>query len=257
MKKSILFSITMCAFIALHAQNLGIGTPTPDATLDVNGTFKVSDGSQGEGKILTSDAAGLASWQTPPLPPVHYESVWICCNAWMTKNLDASTYRNGDPIPKVTNNAEWISLTTGAYCYYNNDSTTYAAIYGKLYNWYAVNDPRGLAPIGWHIPSTFEWTTLGDCLGGQLLAGGPIKEIGTTHWTAPNEGATNSTNFTARPGGSRGSSFEWIGILAYWWSCTDSDDNNAWLQLALNSETGFAADQSVKLYGMSVRCVKD
>ena len=76
----------------------------------------------------------------------------------------------------------WAALTTGAYCYFNNDSATYAAIYGKLYNWYAVNDPRGLAPEGWHIPSDFEWTTLINTLGGSASAGGPMKAMGTEHW---------------------------------------------------------------------------
>ena len=83
-------------------------------------------------------------------------NVAICSQVWMNKNLDVSTYRNGDPIPNVTDPAIWAGLTTGAYCYYNNDSATYAVVYGKLYNWYAVNDPRGLAPIGWHVPSDVE-----------------------------------------------------------------------------------------------------
>ena len=121
----------------------------------------------------------------------------------MDKNLDVDRYRNGDPIPKVTDPTAWVALTTGAYCYYNNDSATYAATYGKLYNWYAVNDPRGLAPAGWHIPSDAEWATIETCLGGASVAGGEMKETGTIHWQSPNTGATNSSGFTGLPGGYR------------------------------------------------------
>ncbi len=131
--------------------------------------------------------------------------VSICCQSWMTTNLDVDHYRNGDPIPHVTDPTEWKNLTTGAYCYYANDSAKYAAVYGKLYNWYVVNDPRGLAPEGWHVPTDFEWTTLTDCLGGVSVAGGPMKETGTSHWILPNEGATNESGFTGLPGGVRSS----------------------------------------------------
>ncbi|HZV69689.1 MAG TPA: FISUMP domain-containing protein [Saprospiraceae bacterium] len=201
--------------------NVGIGTSAPNARLHINGTLRIENGTQGEGKILTSDATGFASWQPPSSPPpVYYASVGICCQSWMTKNLDVTTYRNGDPIPKVTTNSAWAVLTTGAYCYYNNDSTTYAATYGKLYNWYAVNDPRGLAPEGWHIPTDFEWTTLGNCLGGNSIAGGLMKEAGTVHWTSPNTGATNLSGFTGLPAGFRDNSgfFNAISTTGVWWS---------------------------------------
>ena len=98
--------------------------------------------------------------------------------------------------------AAWATLTTGAYCYYNNDSATYAATYGKLYNWYAVNDPRGLAPAGWHVPSDAEWTELINCLGGEDVAGGKMKAVSAL-WYSPNTGATNSSGFTGLPGGYR------------------------------------------------------
>ncbi len=121
-------------------------------------TFPTEDGAAGE--ILTTDGSGTVSWEPPPPPPGSTDScVSICCQYWITKNLDVTTYRNGDTIPKVTDDAEWAALTTGAYCYYDNDSATYAATYGKLYNWYAVNDSRGLAPEGWHIPTDFNGPT--------------------------------------------------------------------------------------------------
>ncbi len=243
----------------LSSVNVGIGTTIPNARLEIIGELKVVDGTQGAGKILTSDSTGRASWQEPPPPSVSYPVVWICCNPWMTKNLDVSTYRNGDPIPNVTSNSEWATLTTGAYCYYNNDSTTYAATYGKLYNWYAVNDPRGLAPEGWHIPSDFEWTTLGACLGGDVVAGGPLKEIATTHWNTPNEGATNVSNFTALLGGSRVNfgPFGNIGYHGSWWSSTELSPNQAW-----NATLSYANDNLFRFYydkrdGFSVRCLRD
>src|SRR5688500_5567296 len=131
MKKLTLFFIALFFIGMVQAQNVGIGTPSPTAKLHVNGTMKVVDGTQGAGKILTSDATGLASWQPPPPPETYYSTVGICCQSWISRNLDVDTYRNGDPIPHVTDNAAWLALTTGAYCYYNNDSATYAATYGK------------------------------------------------------------------------------------------------------------------------------
>jgi len=93
-----------------------------------------------------------------------YPVITICNQVWVQKNLNVSRYSNGDPIPNVTDNLQWATLTTGAWCWYNNDSATYAAVYGKLYNWYAVNDPRGLAPAGWHIPSESDWNKLEKCV---------------------------------------------------------------------------------------------
>ncbi len=244
--------------------NVGIGTGTsaPAAKLDIAGTIKIADGTQGAGKILTSDAAGIASWQPPPPPPAtYYPSVSICCQTWMTKNLDVSTYRNGDPIPKVTDAAAWIALTTGAYCYYNNDSTIYAATYGKLYNWYAVNDPRGLAPEGWHIPSDFEWTTLANCLGGDYGAGGPLKETGTSHWTAPNTLATNITDFKCLPGGGRleTGNFESLGDNGAMWSSIEYLPNptQANFRVLDHSHDIMVMLYGAKKYGLSVRCIRD
>ena len=255
--------IILCVIMEMPfagSQNVGIGTSTPSAKLHVNGTLKVVDGTQGAGKILTSDAAGLASWQPPPPdPPAYYQSVGICCQSWMVKNLQVTTYRNGDPISKVTDAATWAGLTTGAYCYYNNDSTTYAATYGKLYNWYAVNDSRGLAPEGWHIPTDFEWTTLSNCLGGDLVAGGPLKEVGTTHWTSPNNGATNLSGFTGLPGGSRsvGGTFTDVGLFGYWWTATEDAAGQVWFRGLVYLNDDVDKYNVNKRYGYSVRCVKD
>ena len=260
MKKLILSFLTLFLISMLKAQNVGIGTSSPSATLHVNGTFKVVDGTQGDGKILTSNATGLASWQLPlSSPPVNYPVVWICCNPWMTKNLDVSSYRNGDAIPKVTDNAAWAALTTGAYCYYNNDSTLYAATYGKLYNRYAINESRGLAPEGWHIPTDFEWSTLSSCLGGDALAGGPLKEIGTTHWNSPNTGATNLSGFTGLPGGSRNDlgTFGEVGSSGLWWSSSEDSPGFFFFRSIYSIFDDLARSSSVPRLGLSVRCLRN
>ena len=242
--------------------NVGIGTGTtnPSAKLHVNGTLKVVDGTQGTGKILTSDAAGLASWQSPPPPPIYIQSVGVCCQNWMAKNLNVASYRNGDVIPKVTDGVTWGSLTTGAYCYYNNDSTTYAATYGKLYNWYAVNDARGLAPEGWHIPTRLEVTTMADCLGGVDVAGGPMKEIGILHWDSPNFAATNFSGLTHLPGGYRGQegAFFEIGHGGIWITSTEEAETNfIWHYIIFGSEEGLFIGSAFKEAGLSVRCIRD
>ena len=189
---------------------------------------------------------------------------------WMTKNLDVSTYRNGDPIPEVTDPAVWASLTTGAWCYYNNDPAM-GAIYGKFYNWYAVNDPRGLAPIGWHMPDDGEWMILEMTLGMSSLQtyitgwrgndeGGKLKEQGTAHWTAPNVGATNSSGFTALGGGHRlgNGAFSSLGQHSYWWTSSEYDSLHAWFRcVQYSSPLMWRAAGFDKDYGFFVRCVKD
>lgn len=188
-----------------------------------------------------------------------YQEVMIGTQIWMLKNLDVSTYRNGDPIPQVNDPTAWAALFTGGWCWYNNDSATYATTYGKLYNWYAVNDPRGLAPTGWHVPSAAEWATLSTFLGGDAVAGGAMKETGTTHWLAPNTEATNSSGFTGLPGGDRyfNGVFLDLGTHGLWWSSTEIDIPYAKYSL-LNWGFGeiFRLDNE-KQRGFSVHCIKD
>jgi uncharacterized protein (TIGR02145 family) len=177
---------------------------------------------------------------------------------WMCKNLDVDHYRNGSTIPQIRDLNEWLNLKTGAWCYYNNDSAM-GKIYGRLYNWYAVNDARGLAPKGWHVASHEEWTKLIEYLGDVTVAGGKIKETGTMHWNYPNTGATNESGFTALPGGMRGNpgTFRTLGDNGYWWSSTSNDNISSWpLILNFNSpEVDFTP--ILKYDGLSVRCVKD
>ncbi len=206
------------------------------------------------------DAMGIsASKNAIDIDENFIPTVTICNQTWMQKNLDVPTYRNGDPIPQVTDPTQWANLTTGAWCYYNNDPAN-RAVYGKLYNWYAVNDPRGLAPAGWHIPSDAEWTTLESCLGGNEVAGGKMKEAGTAHWRSPNTGATNSSGFTALPGGYRGyngTTFQFMGNFGIWWSATAVNTINARDRYLKQDAAFIGNSQYFKQGGYSVRCLKN
>jgi uncharacterized protein (TIGR02145 family) len=179
------------------------------------------------------------------------DQVWTACN------LNVDTYRNGDPIYQATNASEWNELTTGAWCYYNFDPVN-GAIYGKLYNWYAVTDPRGLAPIGYHIPTLAEFATLSSFLG--VSAGGKLKETGTFHWTSPNTGATNETLFTGLPGGYASYSGSFIGSInnyGYFWAVEEySSMLGNYYRLDYNANT-FNLNGIRKDSGISVRLIKD
>ena len=193
---------------------------------------------------------------TTPLDPT--PRITIGNQVWTTQNLNVSTYRDGTPIPKVEDAATWVSLTYGAYCYYNNDSATYAAVYGKLYNWYAVIDSRGLAPEGYHIPTHAEWVTLATTLGSVDVAGGKMKEAGTSHWTTPNTGANNSSGLSFLPGGLR-QSIIFLGInnTGYTWCSTQYSATKGWYRSLLYNEELLRYSGGLREIGMSVRCIKD
>ncbi len=241
----------------LQIKNLADPTDAQDA---VTKSFLAAQIASLQAQITLLQNGGVA-----PLP-----NITIGTQIWSSTNLDLTTYTDGTPIPQVTDPTAWAGLTTGAWCYYNNDSSN-GAIYGKLYNWYAVagihntasfNEPslrKQFAPIGWHVPSDSEWTTLKTFLGGEALAGGKMKEIGTTHWSSPNTGATNESGFTGLPGGICNSSgaFNEINLNGYWWSSTElnfTDSINHNLNFSVGNATIF---NNYKSYGLSVRCVKD
>jgi uncharacterized protein (TIGR02145 family) len=185
-----------------------------------------------------------------------YTSIVINGQEWMQQNLAVSKYRNGDPIPTGLSNTTWQNTTNGAYAIYNNDAASNTT-YGKLYNWYAVNDSRGLCPTGWHVPSDAEWTTLATSLGGSSVAGGKMKS--TTGWNAPNTGATNESGFTGLPGGFRyyDGSYFYIGYYGYWWSSTEFGSYTAWSRLLVYANSVVARNDYNKQGGFSVRCVRD
>ncbi len=182
-----------------------------------------------------------------------YKIVKIGDQYWMAENLKVTHYRNGDAIPHVINNNDWENTTSGAYCAYGN-TDSFISTYGLLYNWYAVNDSRNIAPEGWHIPSEAEWNTLISTLGGYDLAGGKMKEAGTLHWDSPNTGATNESGFTALPGGRRwrSGSFQSLNIIAVFWQ---KDYEFSWDLYYQNDNIG--GTSRFKTEGISIRCVKD
>jgi uncharacterized protein (TIGR02145 family) len=181
--------------------------------------------------------------------------VTIGTQNWQRRNLDVSTYRNGDIIPYVANNTAWANLTTGAWCWYNNDPEL-GKIYGKLYNWYAVNDSRGLAPEGWSIPSISNWNTLITFLGGNATAGGAIKS--TSGWIS-NVYNTNSSNFNGLPTGYRRNNglFYQVTKEAFWWSTDETDTTQAQYSWVQWSDTWVYTLSNSKKFGCSIRCIKD
>ena len=183
-------------------------------------------------------------------------SVIIGAQVWMEKNLNVNHYRNGDNIPQVRDSAQWAKLTTGAWCWYNNDPAT-GAVYGRLYNWYAIHDPRGLAPEGWHIPSDSEWHATGTFLGNT--AGGKMKETGSSHWIDPNIDATNSSGFKGLPGGYRSftGQFCYINYLGLWWTSTEYNSSTAWYRRLLCYSDFLDWWRFPKQMGFSVRCIKN
>jgi uncharacterized protein (TIGR02145 family) len=200
---------------------------------------------------------------------VNLPSVTIGTQIWSSKNLDVARYRNGDPIPQVTDASQWSNLTTGAWCWYNNDSATYAATYGRLYNWYAVNDSRGLAPQGWRIPSEGDWNRLvkfidpdsdttcqGDCVQSRT-AGRAMKS--TTGWNVPNTGATNSSGFAGLPGGSRFDNGEFfnVGSIGVWWSGGEFGIAFAWFRSLRNDDADVDRFANYKKGGLSVRVIRN
>ena len=218
------------------------------------------------------------------------KGVAIGSQVWTSTNLNVSTYRNGDVIPQVQDKDTWDKLTTGAWCYYENNAAN-GTKYGKLYNWYAVNDARGLAPAGWHIPTDQEWTVLENSLGDD--AGKKMKS--TSGWESWTEDITcsncktwnaeyrrkkecnvcqdtrvngkktysgngmNSSGFTGLPGGCRSSNGSFVDVGSYgdWWSASEGNESSAWYRLLSYSNSYLGRHNSNKNNGFSVRCVRD
>jgi len=219
-----------------------------------------------------------------------FTSVIIGSQEWMSENLSVASYSDGSPIPQVTDPNSiatdpnlWGNLTTGAWCWYNNDSATYAAIYGRLYNWYAVagiydeasaNNPalrKKLAPTGWHVPTYAEWSSIINFLDASAdesnnvnVAGGMMKttgyiSTGTGFWDEPNTGATNSSGFSGVPGGYRffNGGFFFNGSRGDWWSSTEGGTNIAWHCYLQNDNSIAGRNTNYKVFGFSVRCIRD
>jgi uncharacterized protein (TIGR02145 family) len=191
-----------------------------------------------------------------------YATVQIGDQCWFSENLRSDHYRNGDPIPGNLHDTTWSSTVAGAQAYYNNDAGNLSE-YGRLYNWYAVDDARGLCPSGWHVASYDEYMTLTNFLGGGSVAGGKMKEAGTTHWSSVNTGggagstATNSSGFTAFGSGYR-SHFQYANLLnvGYFWTSTPAGVYGYfWTLHSYNTSVNIQGGQQV--WGLAVRCEMD
>lgn len=247
----------------------GITITAPDqynATGTVNVTvFDNDNGSSATGTVLigTTTCEGTVTDHDGNVYPV----VAIGTQCWMEENLSTTTYNDGTPIAHITDDTTWSTYgvhSTGAYCLYGDDGSVSpppSPAYGLLYNWYAVSAPDGLCPTGWHVPTDAEWETLGNYLGGDSVAGGALKETGTTDWWSPNTGATNSSGFTALPGGYRDDlgTFLNVGYEGYWWSATENKTyaTNAWYRYMVYYGGYVNRSYDSKAFGFSVRCVRD
>lgn len=226
--------------------------------------------------IKTSDVDSIIFYKPTILTVTDYDgnvynTVTIGSQVWMKENLKTTHYANGTAIPLVSTNSTWDALTatSKAYCWYNDDIANKAS-YGALYTWAAAmngsasssanpSTVQGVCPTGWHLPSDAEWTLLTDYLGGASGAGVKLKETGHTHWAVFNDGATNSSGFTALPSGYRNNygTFYLIGYHGYWWSATEGVSTNAWHRNLSSDYNNVSRYASNKEAGNSVRCLKD
>ncbi len=199
-----------------------------------------------------------------------YQVIQIGNQWWMAENLKVTHYRNGEAIPNVTDGSEWSNLTTGAYSMYDN-SESKGNIYGYLYNWYTIDANHNIAPQGWHVPTDEDWKELEMFLGMSQTEvdsipwrgtdeGGKLKETGTTHWNAPNTGATNESGFSALPGGCHwhdNGNFLSIYQMAKFWSSTEYNNDSAWYRTLWYNGSQVGRTRSGKRYGYSIRLVRD
>ena len=216
---------------------------------------------QGCKKDTTDDPGDIVGDTVIDIDGNVYQKITIGTQTWMVENLRTTKYRNGDSIPEATDSAAWRKLSSGAFCD-DNSITNYADTYGHLYNWFAVNDARNIAPPGWHVAKDSDWATLNDFLGGWEVAGGKMKETGTSHWLNPNTDATNEYGFKALPGGFRYADGRFVGVantgkFGYWWTTAEKDAASAWFRGITCVSPFFGRESVSKNYGLSVRCVMD
>jgi uncharacterized protein (TIGR02145 family) len=294
-RKSILISFLLLVAVTFTQAQVGVGTTSPAASAKL----EIASTTQGflpprmtsvQIENIYNPAEGLVVYDLTLKTLVLYNgSNWIkltgsvaysVVNAviigeqqWMDENLNVAVYADGTAIPEVTDPTAWENLTTGAWCWYLNDAAN-GPIYGKLYNWYAAvgiwntasltdaTQRKNICPVGWHVPSNAEWTTLANSLGGFEVAGRKMKSTGETLWANPNVGATNESGFTALPGGRRiktyGNSyvFESVRELGFWWSTNESDEFGISNYLFFSFESLTSLSYSKKA-GSSVRCIKN
>jgi uncharacterized protein (TIGR02145 family) len=216
--------------------------------------------------LLNGHDAGILGNGVSDIDGNSYKTVEIDIQEWMVENLNVSHFKNGDIIPEAKTTEDWIKAGKAkqpAWCYYENDYK-YGTKYGKLYNWFAVNDQRGLGPEGWHIPTDNEWSELTEYLNWDVEnnEGGKMKEEGTSNWVSPNKGASNISGFTGLPSGYRfnDGTFQKIGKNGSWWSSSEYDllpELGAYYHYLSYNDGSVKRSNHNKISGLSLRCVKD
>lgn len=192
-----------------------------------------------------------------------YNTIDIAAQTWMAENLKTTKYNDNTAIPLVADRSAWTALFKPGYCWYDNDSATYRAAFGALYNWYAVdlssNGDKNVCPAGWHVPTDAEWTTLTTFLGGENVAGGKMKAAGTAFWQSPNAGANNESGFSALPGGGRyyDGAFSAADSIGGWWTSTELLSGSARGRYLYYNYSFIYRGSGSKQDAFSVRCVKD
>jgi uncharacterized protein (TIGR02145 family) len=251
---------------ALQANSIKMKTSAIGDTLySGNGNYLIVPGLSAANPILNQSEAPVTD-----IDGNIYQTVRIGSQVWMKENLKVSKYRNGNSIPTGLTDSQWSSTTSGSYAIYNNEQIN-NSIYGKLYNWYAIADPRGLCPTGWHVPTDTEWYNLENYLDPAVNdpyatgwrgtnVGGMLKAV-SSFWINPNLGATNSSGFAALPGGSRefGGAFVTLGFGGCWWSISEAvSDQNLIIPRFLGFDVPFSNRFTTsKRGGFSLRCLKD
>ncbi len=229
------------------------------------------------GACVDGDCACAEGWQgddcsepilQPPVPTgcedlAHvtfdghtYDLVQIGTQCWFKQNLRSDNYRNGDPIPGDLIDSQWGSTNSGAQAVYGDNNNANLSTYGRLYNWYAVDDERGLCPTGFHVPTDGEWTELVNYLGGEEVAGAKMKSSPSD---TPAWDGTNSSGFSALPGGYRAnySGYFDSGYGGLWWSSSADGADLAWGRVLAYVDGSVLRGNSDQRYGFSVRCVRD
>lgn len=271
---------------------VGIGTPAPNssALLEIASTtqgFLPPRMTESQRMAIATSSAGLLVFQTDAASGYYYHNgmSWIgltgvgggalnssaCIDidgnayptmtignqVWMAENLRVFRYRNGDTIYNFTWPDDWYYTVVGAYCWYDNDQLSNAK-YGALYNWFAVNDSRGLCPAGWRVPNETDWVTLKSYLGGYLVSGGKMKSVSSL-WSSPNADATNISGFSALPAGYRNYSCEFLykGDKGFWWSSTEFSGTFSHSRQVEWDEAELLHYSYEKHLGLSVRCVRE
>lgn len=238
-------------------QNLSV-SETGDTLFLLNGGFVIIPGIS-----AANNGGGGSSNTVTDVQGNVYATVQIGTQRWMAENLRTTKFCNGEDIPQISNDNNWNTASTPGWCVYNADPTN-DTLFGKLYNWYTVSDPRNACPCGWHVPTDVEFTTLTDFLGTESAAGGKMKTTGTLSggdglWSIANFGATNESGFTGLPGGGRASGAQFSGVYvnAWFWNSSSFTTTTAWRRIIENLSSGVTRSEVNKKTGCSVRCIQD